>query len=142
MCKSGIGMPDTLKLEAFAALVRDAFAGEDGHVGVYQVGSSLATTVWRDVDVRVMLDDDVYRARFGDPAHPHEDPRWVATVLAFSALGREMTGLPIDFQVQDTTTTNEKDAGPRSAIGIRRQVGESRRRQAAARTPTTTEENR
>jgi len=33
--------------------------------------------------------------------------------LAFSALGKQMTGLPIDFQIQPTTWANEKFKGSR-----------------------------
>ena len=116
MGKSGVGMPAALHLESFGALLSDAFDGEVP----YQVGSSLETTAWRDVDVRVMLDDEQYEAMgFGDPERPHSNAKWVAWVLAFSALGTAMTGLPIDFQIQQTSHANAKDDGPRSALGVR-----------------------
>lgn len=111
--RPGIGMPTTLLLDEFGSLVHDAF-GEYA----YHVGSSFVGKTWRDVDVRLILDDERYAAEYGDPEHPHQSPRWVAMVRAFSALGREMTGLPIDFQIDQQTHANEKHPGPRGALGI------------------------
>src|SRR6187401_467780 len=97
-------MPATLWLDEFGALVYRAF-GEHA----YHVGSSVMSKLWRDVDVRVMLDDATYaRLELGDPKEPHANARWVAICLAFSALGKEMTGLPIDFQIQALSEANEK----------------------------------
>lgn len=114
---SGVGMPASLLLERFGDLLAGAF-GEN----VYQVGSSLChagNTSWRDVDVRVLMDDDEYEAQgYGDPERPHSNARWVAMTLAFSALGKQMTGLPIDFQIQQRSYANEKHDQPRSALGI------------------------
>lgn len=100
-----VGMPATIWLHHFGALVRAAF-GEFA----YHVGSSLRQKDgWRDVDVRVMLADDVYAAMgLGDPKEPHRNARWVAMCLAFSALGKQMTGLPIDFQIQTLKLANEQ----------------------------------
>lgn len=122
MGKSGVGMPDALKLEQFGALLARAFCGGTYHA-VFHVGSSLQTTAWRDVDVRVMLPDDRYEALgLGDPERPHSNPRWVALTLALSALGREMTGLPIDCQLQQITHANANHSGGRSALGVRSMV--------------------
>jgi hypothetical protein len=100
--RSGIGMPATLYLHQFGDLLFHAF----GEVA-YHVGSSLIGAVWRDVDVRVMLDKEQYAAMgFGDPEHPHENEKWCAFTMAFSELGRKMTGLPIDFQIQETDKAN------------------------------------
>ncbi len=118
-----VGMPQALWLQQFGQFVRDAF----GEVP-YQVGSSLSTKAgWRDVDVRVILDDAAYQARgFGDPANPHSNPIWVATVLAWSSFGRELTSLPIDFQIQQQTRANAEFAGPRSALFVVRTWPEDR----------------
>ena len=43
---------------------------------------------------------------FGDPERTHNNAKWVAFTLAFSALGKQMTGLPIDFQIQQTSHAN------------------------------------
>jgi hypothetical protein len=74
--------------------------------------------------VRVMMEDQQYEAMgLGDPEYAHCNAKWVALTLAFSALGAQMTGLPIDFQIQQTTHANRKhEGGGRSAIGIRRHL--------------------
>ena len=110
---SGIGMPASLYLQQFGDILLMAF----GEVA-YQVGSSLMGPTWRDVDVRVMLDPEDYKARgFGDPTNPFLNDRWVAYTMAFSELGRKMTGLPIDFQIQERDTANKQyPNGGRSAL--------------------------
>lgn len=100
--RAGIGMPATLHLQYFGDLLFHAF-GEYA----YHVGSSLNGKTWRDVDVRIMLDKGIYATMgFGDPKRPQENDRWCAYVMAFSELGRKVTGLPIDFQIQETDTAN------------------------------------
>lgn len=111
----GVGMPASLLLQDFGSQVWSAF-GEPP----YHVGSSLRKKKgWRDVDVRLILADEQYEAMgFGDPKYPHQNDKWIAMVRAFSALGKEMTGLPIDFQIQQRTLANEQEKGWRSALGI------------------------
>lgn len=122
MGQHGVGMPAALMLDEFGDAVRQAF-GEYP----YQVGSSLMTTAWRDVDVRLILSDERYAAEgYGDPERPECNAKWVAMVGAFSALGRAMTGLPIDFQIQQQTRANAQHDGPRCALGVHTQL----RRQA------------
>jgi|SRR6185437_4490979 len=114
MGKHGVGMPAAIYLDHFGQIVRDTFDAMP-----YQVGSSLDTTEWRDVDVRVILSDAEYEAwGFGDPEHTHCNARWVSLTLAFSALGRHMTGLPIDFQIQQQTRANAMYKGVRNALSI------------------------
>lgn len=110
----GTGMPATLFLNEFGSHVWAAF----GHMP-YHVGSSLTKkTGWRDVDVRIILSDDEYeRMELGDPERTHHNAKWVSLVLAYSALGKAMTGLPIDFQIQQQTYANEHYKGIRSALG-------------------------
>lgn len=86
-----------------------------GHVP-YHVGSSLKTKDWRDVDVRLILPDDEFVAMFGPNPNAIGNPKLSAITLAFCALGKEMTGLPIDFQVQSTTHANSSHPGWRSAL--------------------------
>lgn len=118
---SGLGMPQSLYLQQFGDLLIPVF----GEIP-YHVGSSLTGGVWRDVDVRVMLNAERYAAMgLGDPAQPHHNERWCGYAMAFSELGRRMTGLPIDFQIQQTEKANQDypDA-PRSALilgALRRQ---------------------
>lgn len=105
------GMPAGIWLNKFGVIVRDYF----GHVP-YQVGSSLKTKDWRDVDVRVILPDDEFRALFGDLGN-YVNPKLAAITLAFCALGKQMTGLPVDFQIQPQTHANKKYEGEwRSAL--------------------------
>lgn len=115
----GVGMPAALYLDEFAKLVEEAFGDYP-----YLVGSSLVGTQWRDVDVRLIVDDDAYASMgLGDPERPHANAKWRALVLAFTALGRQMTGLPIDFQIQQQSHANRLfPSGGRSALGIHVQL--------------------
>lgn len=109
----GVGFPLQVALMQFGQLVYDAFGSIP-----YQVGSSLTQKRdWRDVDVRLILSDSQYASQgFGDPEYPHDNPRWMAMCVAFSHYGRQITGLPIDFQIQQQTKANADFPGPRSAL--------------------------
>ncbi len=111
----GVGMPSDLLLQEFGSQLMYAF-----DTVPYHVGSSLNNkSGWRDVDVRVILDDDVWDSMgLGDPDECHDNGKWVALCLAFSLLGKQITGLPIDFQLQRRTQANERFPGNRSAIGM------------------------
>lgn len=105
-------MPAGIWLTKFGVIVRDYF----GHVP-YHVGSSLSSKTWRDVDVRLILPDDEFAALFGDVHRSSEtDPKLAAITLAFASLGQQMTGLPIDFQIQPQSWANEKYPHTRSAL--------------------------
>jgi hypothetical protein len=106
------GMPAGIWLNKFGVIVRDYF----GHVP-YQVGSSLKSKDWRDVDVRLILPDEEFVERFGSVHSSYVNPTLAAVTLAFAALGREMTGLPVDFQIQPQSHANSAYGGqPRSAL--------------------------
>lgn len=118
--RARIGMPGWLLLQVWADLVHDAF-GETP----YLVGSATRRKTWRDVDVRVILPDGAYQQAFPLPpgiTHPHPialGTRWAAVCMAFSALGRQITDLPIDFQVQSQTQANaEPGAAARIPLGL------------------------
>jgi hypothetical protein len=99
-----VGQPQGMLLNEFGERLRDAF----GEVA-YHVGSSLGdkTSGWRDVDVRLMLDDDVWqKMELGKPDNPHGNRKWRALCIVFSDYGRHLTGLPIDFQLQQRTHAN------------------------------------
>lgn len=111
-----VGMPQALRLQQFGNDLRAAF-GEMA----YHVGSSLRNKDgWRDVDVRIMLSDEQWDAQgFGDPAYVHSNAKWRAITLAWSAYGRVLTGLPIDFQLQRRSDANRDYGQPehqRSAL--------------------------
>lgn len=109
-----VGMPADLYLDEFGSQVWAAF----GHLP-YLVGSALEKKQWRDVDVRLILNDDEYkRMGLGEPNDAHRNEKWVSLVLAYSALGKAMTGLPIDFQIQQQSDANTRYGDrPRSALG-------------------------
>ena len=115
----GVGMPQALLLEEFGSQVWSAFGQPP-----YMVGSATHSRNWRDVDVRLILDDEEFeKMGFGDPKYCSRNGKWVALCLAFSALGKQITGLPIDFQIQQRTLANENypiDLGkhPRHALGL------------------------
>jgi hypothetical protein len=100
----GVGMPHSLNLQRFGAYLNAMF-GEH----TYHVGSSLENKDgWRDVDVRIILDDEVWdKMELGDPINPHSNAKWVAYCLALSSFGKDLTGLPIDCQLQRQTQANE-----------------------------------
>lgn len=103
---SYVGMPAHLKLEQFGDQVWAAF----GHPP-YLVGSATHSKQWRDVDVRLILTDEEWdKLGLGDKRRPSMCRKWHALCLAYSALGREMTGLPIDFQIQHQDLANKQYA--------------------------------
>lgn len=105
------GMPEGIWLAKFGVIVTDYF----GHIP-YHVGSSLHTKEFRDVDVRLILPDDEFEAQFG-AVQTTANSRLAAITLAFAALGAQMTGLPVDFQIQPESYANGAFAGePRSAL--------------------------
>jgi hypothetical protein len=70
---------------------------------------------YRDVDVRLMLDDEQFAATC-----PTRE-RWELLSLAISAYLRDRTGLPIDFQIQLASEANAKFSGsPRNPLGMGR----------------------
>lgn len=80
------------------------------HEMPYLVGSAVTGPGWRDVDVRLILDD----VTFASLAAILDVNR---LNLAMSLWGQQATGLPIDFQVQSMTDANSID-GPRHPIGM------------------------
>lgn len=93
--------------------LREAF----GFGSTFLVGSVMQRRDFRDVDIRVILDDDEFDAVFGT-----RKALWSVFCYAVTAWLRAETGLPIDFQVQRFTEANEQHSGqgyPRSALGLR-----------------------
>lgn len=101
-------------LHEFGSQVWHAFGTPPCHVG----SSLTQKSGWRDVDARLILSDEEYAALgLGKPNLPRQSGNWVALCLAFSALGAQMTGLPIDFQIQQQSRANAEYDGPRSMLG-------------------------
>lgn len=120
----GIGPHKALLLDVFGDMAEAAWGAT-----AYQVGSSLTSSSWRDVDVRVLVPAHHFARLFFDPANGgrswkpedrHREPMWRAHMLAWSRLGESLTGLPIDFQVETEEEANARwGAEPRSALGVR-----------------------
>jgi hypothetical protein len=98
-------------LDQACQLVSRAFGGHPpylvGSAGVANDGSRP-----RDVDVRLMLDDDEFAA-----VCPTRE-RWELLCLSIGAYLASRTGLPIDFQIQSAEVANERFSGPRNPLGL------------------------
>lgn len=113
-----VGSPASHYLRQFGIVVYEAFGDFP-----YLVGSAVVRPDWRDVDVRLILADEEYERQIGEVTQPrYENLRWNALCVAFSALGAQMTGLPIDFQIDQQTWANEHHSKPRSALGVGIQI--------------------
>jgi hypothetical protein len=100
-------------LDQACQLITKAFGGECPYlVGTAGLGGASS---YRDVDVRLMLDDDEFAA-----ACPTRE-RWELLCLSVSAYLSTRTGLPVDFQVQSTSAANELYGDkPRNPLGMGR----------------------
>lgn len=118
-----IGAPACFALEEAIRPVCDAFGAYrgEGIIGCYVVGSALERQDWRDIDVRMVMDDASFAALFPDTfdGHWEHDARWLLLTVAISERLSRLTGLPIDFQFQPMTHANARHKGKRNAIGIR-----------------------
>ncbi|PBC71539.1 hypothetical protein BX265_6149 [Streptomyces sp. TLI_235] len=78
---------------------------------VYLVGSVLTRADYRDIDLRLILDDD--------EAANYPPPLRLVLNVALSDLIAKLAGLPrpIDFQIQSMTEANAED-GARNPLGI------------------------
>lgn len=92
------------------------------HGGVYMVGSVLRKADWRDVDIRVILDDAEYDRMFPATDKWGENAFWKIICISISNYLGSVTGLPIDFQIQRQTNANERyakaEGHTRNAIGL------------------------
>lgn len=107
-------------LDQACAVVARAFEGEHPYlVGTAGIGGA---EKYRDVDVRLMLDDDEFAA-----VCPTRE-RWELLCLAIGSYLSDRTGLPIDFQIQRTAEANSRFGDkPRNPLGIRHGAGRSGR---------------
>jgi hypothetical protein len=114
-----VAAPGFFKLNHACALINKAF--DKGGFGCYLVGSALERRDHRDVDVRFIMDDAQYDRMFRDQ-NEWLNPLWSLLCISISTWLREMTGLPVDFQIQRQTQANEvhgRGAGKkRNALGI------------------------
>jgi hypothetical protein len=124
---SHIGAPACFALEMACRQVQEAFAPQgDRSLGqVYIVGSALERSDWRDVDVRMILDDATFAEMFPDvpkdtgAAIWEFDARWTLMCVAIAQWMAKQTGLPIDFQFQPMTWANARHDKTRHPAGLR-----------------------
>lgn len=101
-------------LDIACRLVSKAFKGGPPYL-VGSAGLANEGGTYRDVDVRLMLDDD----EFAEVCPTRT--RWELLCLALGAYLRERTGLPIDFQIQRVREANERYGDqPRNPLGMDR----------------------
>jgi hypothetical protein len=94
----------------------------------YLVGSVLTRPDFRDIDLRLILDDEVVERMFGaDGAfglHGAGDPKAVRLLvgIALSDLITKAANppAPIDFQIQSMSEANVPEHGMRNPMGVRR----------------------
>jgi hypothetical protein len=92
----------------------------------YLVGSSMVRGDYRDIDIRMMLDDERWDTMFEttgacDDGALYGDPLWTLTCITISEWLSGMTDMLIDFQIQRRTEANATygDLGehPRNPLG-------------------------
>jgi hypothetical protein len=123
---SFVGAPAAFKLELACQHLNRAFGG----FGCYHVGSSRERKDWRDIDVRMILDDKEFDRLFPD-AHENSwefDARWLILTIAISEWLSKESGLPVDFQFQKQSHANQRHAKPRCALGLNMAPKKRRRR--------------
>ena len=103
---SSLSPSQMYRLDLACRDLREAFGGAP-----YLVGSAVRGGDFRDVDVRLMLPDDKFAEMDGRLR--------VFIGLVTSAWLSMMSGLPVDFQLQDTTEANLRHTGVRNALGMR-----------------------
>lgn len=107
------------KLDCACIPLWEAFWGKGG---VYMVGSVLRKQDWRDVDIRAILDDDEFVRLFPVTDEHDENAQWKLICIAISSYLSQVTGLPIDFQIQRKSAANSlypgKENHGRNAIGL------------------------
>lgn len=120
-----VGAPAAFKLELACQHLYRAFVDHrgDSFGGIYLVGSALERPDWRDVDVRLILDDASFCRLFPDAGPVSQsrwefDARWCILTTTISAWLSEQTGLPVDFQFQPQSHANERHKGRRNALGL------------------------
>lgn len=109
-----LSAPELDRLDHAALIVRHAFEEVP-----YLVGSCLERPDYRDVDVRLIMDDEDYDALFTGQGKQRANPLWSLLCASISEYLNRLTDLPIDFQFQRRTDANEQWAEkPRHPLGL------------------------
>lgn len=90
-------------------------------IGAYLVGSAMTRPDYRDIDVRLVLDDDEFARLF---CHRGDGFAWLRLVnVALSQQIEQASGLsPIDFQIQPLSHCQTYE-GPRNPVGCGERAG-------------------
>lgn len=106
----------TLELHELDEACRPIYKAFGSHP--YLVGSASERPDYRDVDIRLILDDDM----FDDLFVGRRELRALLNRLGSTYL-RARTGLPVDFQIQRQTDANAKHGGKsRNPLGGRKLI--------------------
>lgn len=117
-----LGPADVRLLDDWGKALRQTFPTA---FGVYLVGSAMTRPDYRDIDVRIILPDADHQA-LGTAIN------YRRLNLMLTVWGKQVTGLPIDCQVQSQTlantqypmSANDKVHHPRNPLGGRDANGE------------------
>lgn len=111
--------PQYFNLNQCCRVIHEAYPD---NYGIYLVGSALVRRDYRDVDVRMILGDEDFAARFGSANRPDMNAAWSLTCSSIACWLSLQTGLPVDFQIQQMTSANEefprKDGFERHHLGL------------------------
>lgn len=92
--RTHLGIAQTAKLVGFARMIAPAFPTSE----VVVFGSVLHHKGWRDIDIAIVVTDEEY-ARLSTTTVDQLGGWFDITAAAYSALAREMTGLPVEVRV-------------------------------------------
>ena len=81
----------------------------------FLVGTATSRQEYRDVDVRLILDDETYKSLIGVVDTPLRE----FLGIAIGQYLESRTGLPIDFQIQQQSAANRMHQGMRNPLGMR-----------------------
>lgn len=117
---SYLSPPDFHRLNWACVPITQAF----GHPP-YLVGSALSRPDFRDIDIRLILDDEVVEQMFGVRGKFFEGEPGAVRLLLNIALSDLIARAanapaPIDFQIQSMTEANVPQHGMRNPLGIDR----------------------
>ena len=108
-----IGAPEMFNLNHACQALTEAFGYH-----LYLVGSAIERRDFRDVDLRLILDDAEYDRLFPKPLNALNNARLSLFNSAISGWLSARSGLPIDFQFQRQTEANKEYDGTRHAMAL------------------------
>jgi hypothetical protein len=108
-----VAAPHFYNLNQACAVLQRAFP----QGGVYLVGSALKRRDHRDVDVRLILEDEAYDKLFTSSGQAY-NALWSIMCTSISMWLGDASALPIDFQIQRQTQANLAHTGRRHPLGI------------------------